>query len=158
MEAKIYSDLYGIDTVCLRYFNVYSADQKADGPYATAIANWMEFIRKGKQPFITGTGEQRRDMLHVDDAVSANIFAMNYNNNFNGSVYDVGTGTNISLNEVKDIVKKHFTQVKFSYVDERPNDVMLTKADVTAMKNLGWQAKKDVAVGIEECFERLAND
>lgn len=158
MEAKIYSDLYGIDTVCLRYFNVYSADQKADGPYATAIANWMEFIRKDKQPFITGTGEQRRDMLHVDDAVSANIFAMNYNNNFNGSVYDVGTGTNISLNEVKDIVNKHFPQVEFSYVDERPNDVMLTKADINAMKNLGWQAKKDVAVGIEECFERLAND
>lgn len=118
----------------------------------------MEFIRKDKQPFITGTGEQRRDMLHVDDAVSANIFAMNYNNNFNGSVYDVGTGTNISLNEVKDIVNKHFPQVEFSYVDERPNDVMLTKADINAMKNLGWQAKKDVAVGIEECFERLAND
>ena len=76
MECKLYAELYGVDTVSLRYFNVYSEDQKADGPYATAIANWMQFIRDGKTPFITGTGEQRRDMLHVSDAVRANIFAM----------------------------------------------------------------------------------
>ena len=49
----VWSRLYGLDTVCLRYFNVYSPDQKADGPYATAVANWMQFIRDGKNPFIT---------------------------------------------------------------------------------------------------------
>lgn len=156
IEAKIYSQLYGLDTVSLRYFNVYSPDQKADGPYATAISNWMEFIRQKKLPFITGTGEQRRDMLHVEDAVSANIFAMNKKENFNGKVYDVGTGTNISLNEVKDIVKKHFPNLKFSYVNERPNDVMLTKANTEPMKELGWSTNVSIAEGIEECFRRLA--
>ena len=156
IEARIYSELYGLDTVSLRYFNVYSPDQKADGPYATAISNWMEFIRQNKTPFITGTGDQRRDMLHVDDAVSANIFAMNREENFNGKVYDIGTGSNISLNEVKQIVNKYFPSLNFSYVDERPNDVMLTKADVEPMKELGWSARTHIFSGIEECFKRLA--
>ena len=52
LETKLYSELYGVDTVTLRYFNVYSPCQKASGPYATAIANFMEFIRKDKNPFI----------------------------------------------------------------------------------------------------------
>ena len=77
MECKLYSDLYGLDTVSLRYFNVYSEDQTVDGPYCTAIANWMHSIRQNIVPFITGDGTQSRDMLHVSDAVEANIFAMN---------------------------------------------------------------------------------
>ena len=71
--------VYGLDTVSLRYFNVYSEDQEADGPYATAIANFMHYIRQGKTPFITGDGTQRRDMVHVSDVVSANVFCMDSN-------------------------------------------------------------------------------
>ena len=78
LETKLYSQLYGLDTVTLRYFNVYSEDQEVTGPYATAVANWMHYIKNNKNPYITGDGEQRRDMLYVHDAVSANIFAMNY--------------------------------------------------------------------------------
>ena len=108
LETKLYSDLYGIDTVTLRYFNVYSPDQEADSPYATAVANWMRFIREGKNPFITGDGEQRRDMAHKFDVVAANIFAMEYEGEFGGRSFDVGTGDNISLNEMKGIVNGHF--------------------------------------------------
>ena len=56
LESKLYTSLYGLDTVTLRYFNVYSPCQKAEGPYATAVANFMQFIRDGKNPFITGDG------------------------------------------------------------------------------------------------------
>ena len=129
IEATLYCKLYNIDTVSLRYFNVYSPDQSADGPYATAIANWMEFIRKGRKPFITGDGEQRRDMLHVSDAVSANVFAMQNKDNFSGAVFDVGTGNNISLNEIKDIVLQYFTDIEFESRNSRPGDIMETKAD-----------------------------
>ena len=62
-ECKLYSDLYEMDTVCLRYFNVYSEDQEASGPYATAISNFMQHIRDGKNPFISGNGEQKRRPL-----------------------------------------------------------------------------------------------
>ena len=61
MECKVYSDLYGLDTVSLRYFNVYSPCQRADSAYATAIANWMSAIRRNINPFITGDGTQRRE-------------------------------------------------------------------------------------------------
>ena len=108
MECKLYSDLYGLDTVSLRYFNVYSEDQSAEGPYATAVANWMEHIRRDKSPFITGDGKQRRDMAYLHDVISANIFAMENKENFHGKHYDVGTGQNISLNEIKNIVLDYF--------------------------------------------------
>jgi len=158
MECKIYSELYGLDTVALRYFNVYSEDQKASGPYATAISNWMQFIRDGKTPFITGNGEQKRDMLYVKDAVSANIFAMSYTEKFNGKYYDVGTGNNISLNEVKEIVKQHFPDLKFKYIEPRPGDVMLTRAISGRLKNLGWIAQVSIKEGINNCFKGVKNE
>ena len=155
LETKLYSDLYGIDTVTLRYFNVYSPDQKADSPYATAVANWMRFIQEGKNPFITGDGEQRRDMAHKDDIVAANIFAMEYEGKFSGQHFDVGTGDNISLNEMKDIVNGHFPDVQFDYVEDRKGDVLLTKADMSRLKELGWQPERGIKEGISECFELL---
>ena len=155
LECKLYAQLYGLDTVTLRYFNVYSKDQKVTGPYATAVANWMHYIRNNKNPYITGDGEQRRDMLHVADAVSANIFAMNYEENFNGEAFDTGTGTNISLNEVKDIVLEYHPEVEFDYVDPRPGDVLLTKAKAGSLTEKGWSVNYSIERGIKECFSEL---
>ena len=152
IETKIYSKLYGIDTVSLRYFNVYSPDQEASGPYATAVSAWMEALRRGTKPFITGTGEQRRDMLHVEDAVAANIFAMNYGEKFEGRHYDTGTGDNISLNEVKNIVNLFHSRVDFDYIAPRAGDVFETRADVLPLKKLGWEARINIHQGIEDCF------
>ncbi len=151
MECKLYSDLYGLDTVTLRYFNVYSEDQEAEGPYATAIANWMKYIRQGSTPFITGDGNQRRDMAYVHDVVSANIFAMDFDGQFGGKNYDVGTGENISLNEIKSIVQKYH-DIKFDYVPDRKGDVMLTKANIGPLTALGWRPKMYLLSGINKCF------
>ena len=153
LECKIYSQIYGLDTVSLRYFNVYSEDQSADGPYATAISNWMRFIREGEKPFITGNGEQRRDMIHVEDVVSANIFAMNCENNFKGKNFDVGTGNNISLNEIKDIVKKYHN-VEFQFKKARPGEVLLTKADTKPLEELGWKHSISIKEGVKRCFSK----
>ena len=153
-----YSKVFGVDTVCLRYFNVYSKDQKADGPYATAVANWMKYIREGKSPFITGTGEQRRDMLHVHDAVAANIFCMHHNDDFNGNHYDVGTGNNISLNEMKEMVQEIDSSIKFDYISERPGDVMLTRANVDSLKALGFQTEISIEEGLKDCFTNLKGE
>ena len=155
LETTMYSHLYGLDTVSLRYFNVYSHDQRADGPYATAIANWMRSIKEGIVPYITGDGEQRRDMVNVEDVVEANIFCMNHDAPLNGAVFDVGTGDNISLNQVADIVKEHFPEIDFDYVEPRKGDVMTTKADVSGLGDLGWRARVDIVEGISDCFRRL---
>jgi len=154
MECELYSRLYGLDTVSLRYFNVYSRCQKADGPYATAVANWMHALREGLSPFITGDGEQRRDMAHVEDIVSANLFAMNYEGAFKGAHYDVGTASNISLNEIKEIVLKYHPDVQFEYRPPRPGDVLCTKADIGPLGELGWNPKVSIEEGIEKCFAK----
>ena len=118
----------------------------------------MRFIREDKVPFITGTGEQRRDMLHVSDAVAANIFAMNSEKPFKGSTFDAGTGTNISLNEVKKIVQQYFPDVQFKYIDERPGDVMLTRANTQTLAERGWTVKVSVSEGINDCFKNLKKE
>mgnify|MGYP003114800692 CR=1 FL=1 len=154
-----WSKIYGVDTVCLRYFNVYSPCQKADGPYATAVANFMESIRQGKSPFITGNGEQRRDMAHVEDVVDANIQAMQRKENFEGECFDIGTGDNISLNEIKDIVLEFFPEVQFDYVADRPRDVMETRAEIEPfVVQAGWAPSRLIEEGIRECFRDLRDE
>jgi len=155
MECRLWSKIYGLDTVSLRYFNVYSEDQLAETAYATAIANWMCYIKSNKVPFLNGDGTQRRDMVHVNDVVAANIFAMNCDEVFRGSVFDVGTGNNISLNSVIEIVHRHFPNVEFERRPPRQGDVLLTKANIKPLKNLGWSAKISIEEGINNCFNEL---
>ena len=158
MECKLYSDLYGLDTVSLRYFNVYSEGQQADGPYATAVANWMEHLRKGKNPFITGDGKQRRDMAYLHDVTSANIFALEHKEDFKGQHYDVGTGQNISLNEIANIVLDYFPNVKFDHIAPREGDVNITCANMLGLKELGWEPKTNIHEGINNCFNMLKEE
>ena len=94
-------------------------------------------------------------MVNVRDVVSANMFAMNYTGIFDGKVFDVGTGDNISLNEVKTIIQSVFPAIQFDYVGERLGDVMLTKADPGPLRRLGWKAQVDITTGLTECFEGL---
>ena len=158
IETTLYSKLYGLDTVSLRYFNVYSHDQTVSGPYATAISNWMHALRNDIVPYIEGNGEQRRDMVNVEDVVKANIFCMEQESNFDGAVLEVGTGTNISLNQIKDIVNTHFPNVKFDYRDPRPGDVKETKAKIAPLKSMGWTARIDIFDGIDDCFRRIKDE
>jgi len=151
MECKIYSEIYGLDTVSLRYFNVYSEDQDASGPNATAVAHWIHSIKNDIEPYITGDGEQRRDMIHINDIVSANIFAMNYQGDFNGQSFDVGTGENISLNEIKDIIQEYH-DIEFQYIGDRPGEVSSTKAKIDDLESLGWKAQIKTTKGIRNCF------
>ena len=151
LETKIYSEVYGLDTVSLRYFNVYSEDQDASGPYATAVAHWRHSLLNGIKPYITGDGEQRRDMVHVDDVVSANIFAMEYNKPLSGRALDVGTGDNMSLNEIKDIILSCH-DVEFDYVAPRPGEVKTTRANTQPLRDLGWTADITIRDGIKRCF------
>jgi UDP-glucose 4-epimerase len=150
-ECGIYSGVYGLDTVSLRYFNVYSDDQDASGPYATAIANWRKSLIEGIPPFITGDGEQRRDMVHVDDVVAANIHCMEYTERFDGKVFDVGTGDNISLNEVKEIIQLYH-KVDFEYRPSRPGEVATTRANTLPLAECGWTARISISEGMNQCF------
>lgn len=151
-ECKLYSKLYGLDTVSLRYFNIFSEDQEYGGTYSTVVCAWMEMIRNGQTLRFDGDGSQSRDFVHVQDVIDANLFCMERKNNFNGEFYDVGTGITISLNEIKKIVEK-YNQVKFDYAPNRVGDVKTTKADINKLKNIGWCAKIDSYQAIHKFFK-----
>ena len=137
---------------------MYSHDQTVSGPYATAISNWMHSIREGVTPYITGDGEQSRDMVNVEDVVRANVFCMEHNEDFSGTVYEIGTGENISLNQIRDIILEVFPEIAFNYVPPRPGDVLTTRADIKPLKKLGWCANISIVDGIRDCFTRLKNE
>jgi UDP-glucose 4-epimerase len=150
-ECKLYSELYGLDTVCLRYYNLYSEDQKYGGAYSTAVSAWMEMIRLNKPLRIDGDGKQTRDFIHVDDVVRANIFCMNYKDKFNGNFYDIGSGKSISLNYIKDYINK-YNKVEWKSSPERIGDVKHTKADISKMLELGWSPLINIEDGLKLCF------
>ena len=151
MECKLYSELYGLDVVCLRYFNVYAEDQEYGGAYSTVISAWMEMIRDNNPLRIDGDGEQTRDYVHVEDVVSANLFCANYEGKFNGACFDVGTGEAISLNKIREFVEKRYN-VDWHHATERSGDVKHTLADIGPLQSLGWQPKIKIAEGLKKCF------
>ena len=153
MECKLYSDLYKMDTVCLRYYNVFSKDQEYGGAYSTIISAWMEMLELGKPLRLDGDGTQSRDFIHVDDIVDVNLFCMNYENLFDGENFEVGTGKALSINEIKEVALK-YNKASFVNKPARPGDVKHTRANTDPLKKIGWYAKIDPTEALHGCFKR----
>lgn len=102
--CKMFSDLYGLDTVSLRYFNVYGPRQLQKGAYATVIGIFLNQLKNRKPLTIVGTGEQKRDFTYISDVVNANILAMRVKRNLKGEVINIGSGKSYSINEVAQFV------------------------------------------------------
>ena len=100
--CKLYSDIYNLDTVCLRYFNVYGDRMNNEG-YKLVFPIFKEQLLNNKSLTINNDGEQRRDFVHVSDVVNANILVAKHNFNFKGDIYNVGSGISYSINEIADM-------------------------------------------------------
>ena len=100
--CQMYSTLYNLDTVCLRYFNVYGKRMPKTGSYKSVLSTFNQAKEEGKPLNIVNDGEQRRDFIHVDDVVEANIRASKYHDCY-GCTFNIGTGTNYSVNEIADM-------------------------------------------------------
>tara|TARA_R110000824_G_scaffold363947_2_gene552298 strand:- start:4716 stop:5561 length:846 start_codon:yes stop_codon:yes gene_type:complete len=150
-ECKLYSDLYNVDTVCLRYFNVYSADQSYGGSYSTVISAWMEMLRHRTPLRFDGAGTQTRDFVHIDDIISANIFCMEHKREFAGACYDVGTGVETDLNYIRSYITKRGS-TEWHDLPERPGDIQSSRANIEELKELGWTSQIEISEGLKECF------
>ena len=102
--CKLFSTLYDIDTVSLRYFNVYGDRMNLEGAYRLAIPIFASQIKEGKPCTINNDGEQRRDFTYVGDVVDANIKCALNKKRFNGDVFNIGNGSNTSVNELVDML------------------------------------------------------
>jgi UDP-glucose 4-epimerase len=149
--CKMYTDLFGLETVIFRYFNVYGPREPLKGPYAPVVGLFLRQKAKGEPLTIVGDGQQRRDFTHVDDVVEANILAMQYDNTSfawsgMGQVYNVGTGKNHSVIELARLISD---LVKF--IPERPAESRVTLADNSKIQEMfGWRATKRIEDYVKE--------
>ena len=101
--CRMFSQVYDLDTVSLRYFNVYGERMSLEGAYCLVTGIFARQMQKGEPLTITNDGNQRRDFTYVGDVVNANILAATHSNRLNGEVFNIGNGKNISINEVADM-------------------------------------------------------
>ena len=140
------SQFYGLETVSLRYFNVYGPRQTTakDGQYATVIGIFLEQRKNGKPMTIVPDGTQRRDFTHVADIAAANLLAMSSAKVGKGEIINVGTATNYSVREVADMIGG-----AWEFAPVRQGEVHETLADITrARELLGWFPKISFEEGI----------
>lgn len=155
--CKIFSELYGLETVCLRYFNVFGPGQYGDSPYSTVVSAWLEslYFPKKKKAFIEGNGTQSRDFCYIDNVVSANILAMKSSKKLYGETVNVAHGERTTVNEVKKKIEKYTS--KKIILEKRPNrigDVKHTLADLSKIKKLlGYTPKIKFDEGLKKTIE-----
>ena len=131
--CTLYNKVYDIPVAIARFFNVYGPRQMEEGAYATVVGVFERQKREGKNLTVTGDGEKRRDFTHVDDIVRG-LIAMS-EKDWNAEVFNLGTGTNYSINEVAEM----FGQ-PIEYIPERPGEAHTTLADIHNSKAmLGWR-------------------
>lgn len=136
----LYSRLYGVDTVCLRYFNVYGPRQPVKGSYAPIMAVFNRQKNNGENLTIVGDGNQTRDYVHVSDVASANILAAEYSEPLNGEVFNVGTGKAYSVNDIADMYDPDGTNR--SMLPAREGEQRYVTANFQKIrKALGWMPK-----------------
>jgi len=147
--CKLYSQLYGVNSTVLRYFNVYGPREPVKGQYAPVIGLFKRQVANKKPLTIVGDGHQKRDFTYVTDVVHSNICAMNLSNKNKFNIYNVGTGKNYTINEIAKLVSKKETVIE--YIDLRPAEVKETLADITlTTRDLGWTPKINLEEVIHE--------
>jgi nucleoside-diphosphate-sugar epimerase len=133
----VFSSLYGLETVNLRYFNVFGPNQRPEGPYAAAIPKFVYASLTGAPITVYGDGEQTRDFCFVDNAVSANLLAADTRQKLSGQVINIAGGRRISLNDLlQEIGRVLGRPLDVRYLDPRQGDVRHSLADIGRAKEL----------------------
>jgi len=145
LYCRMYSKVYGIDTVCLRYFNIYGPRMNFEGAYKTVIGVFAEQKKNGQPLTIANDGNQRRDFTYVKDVVAANMLAGESKETFVGEVFNIGNGGNVSVNEVADMIGG-----EKAYGEQRLEPFETLADNSKARKILGWQPEGNLRRFIQE--------
>ena len=146
--CKLYSEVYDLDTVCLRYFNVYGDRMNNEG-YKLVFPIFKEQMLNNKPLTINNDGKQRRDFIHVDDIVNANILCANSTKKLNGDIFNVGTGKSYSVNEVADMFggEKQYGEKRIE-----PKNSIAENAKIVL--DLNWEPKNKLETWISTYIEQ----
>ncbi len=145
---------FKLKSVALRYFNVYGPRQSPTSEYSGVITKFLSKMMRGERPTIYGDGKQTRDFIYVDDVVQANILAMDKKEAV-GEVFNVGTGTQTTLNELVDTINEILgTSIEPVYEPARQGDIRFSYADISkAKKMLGFEPKYSLKEGLKKTIE-----
>ena len=156
LYAKVFAELYNIEFIGMRYFNVYGPQQNPAGPYAAVIPLFIKAILGNTSPVINGTGDSSRDFTYVEDVVQANILAMftDIPSAIN-QVYNIAKGEQTTLNELFDILKEiSGNNIKPIHGPERDGDIKHSLADISkAKKLLGYDPSTSPVEGLRKTFD-----
>jgi UDP-glucose 4-epimerase len=153
---NVFSSVYGLETVSLRYFNIFGPRQDANSQYSAVLAKFITQMLQGRSPTIFGDGEQSRDFTYVENAVKANLLAAQAPaSEVSGKVFNIATGKRYSLNQTCQILQGiiGFAGVPV-YAPARPGDVKHSLADIgLAQKHLGYAADESFEDGLTRTVE-----
>lgn len=142
---RLFSALYGLQTVSLRYFNVYGVRKLDTGSYPMVIPVFLGQVKRGETMTIVGDGEQTRDYVHVRDVVEANIKAWESNVG-DGRAFNIASGIQVSVNEIAEFIGGPAT-----HIEQRPGEMRHIRADITkAKEELGWEPTVVFEDGLRE--------
>jgi UDP-glucose 4-epimerase len=149
-----FSRVYPIETIALRYFNVFGPGQDPRSEYAAVVPRFITEIMAGRPAPIYGDGEQRRDFTYIANVVDANLRAAETADS-NGEVLNIATGRSFSVNELADTIGAVLgREVEYDYRPARPGEIPASWADVSAARTaLGWEPTIDLTEGLRRTAE-----
>jgi UDP-glucose 4-epimerase len=147
--AKMYHELFGVETVSLRYFNVFGPSQDPQSEYSAVIPKFIDKLLKGERLTIFGDGEQSRDFTYVDNVVEANLLALTAQAAV-GNVCNIGCGARISLNQLVAVLERIIgCKANVEYHPARQGDVRDSQADISRAKSLlGYSPRVSIEDGL----------
>ena len=153
LYAQTFGRCYGLENVCLRYFNIFGPRQDPDSPYSGVLSRFATGFLDSAPPVVFGDGEQTRDFTFVDNAVAANILASEAPT-ASGRSFNIGTGHSVSLNQVLKMLQKISGKtVEAKYETAREGDIRDSLADIRlAQESLGYEPTVQFAEGLERTF------
>jgi len=163
LYAKNFFDLYGLETVGLRYFNVFGKKQDPDSVYAAVIPLFIAALLKNDKPSIFGDGKQTRDFVYIDNVVNANLLACTANSRVCGEAFNIATGGKMELIELYNIITKLLNKdIEPEMKPERKGDIKHSNADIEkALNDLGYKPAISVEEGLKmsiEWYEEFIGD
>jgi UDP-glucose 4-epimerase len=152
--CSVFYKVYGLETISLRYFNVFGPHQDPTSQYAAAIPAFVTAILKDKQPTVYGDGLQSRDFTYVDNVVEANLLAARAKHT-TGEVINIACGRAVTVNETIAIINELLGKdIKPKYAPPRPGDVKHSLADISlAKKIIGFKPKTSFRQGLEKAID-----
>jgi len=154
--CRVYAQLHGLETVCLRYFNVYGPRQDPSSPYSGVISVFSRALMENRSPSILGDGEQTRDFVYVADVVEANLKAL-YSDAAVGEVINIGTGQTTSINSLfTALARVAGSDIEATHGKARQGEVRDSVADVRrAQELLGWSPGVSLSDGLARLWNVL---